>query len=182
MQGSFSSLQPEIFAGDPEDWTWSLLLMGPPWESGPMSEPPPWLPTIFFLRQVQMWRHQIVLTRSTTIRQDSFTWWFSWLFGDLMCLIWTQPTPTDNMDSSMRGNVPDSCTDFTSTWMRCDWPCTPRECEELRWKGGNGTGETSAGNNFINSTVLHHNQQCTGAVYMQQAHTTMHPTLEESKN
>lgn len=38
--------------------------------------------------------------------------------------------PTDNMDSSISGKVPDSCTDFTSTWIRRDCPC-PNEPFEM---------------------------------------------------
>lgn len=44
--------------------------------------------------------------------------------------------PTDNIDSSISGKVPDSCTDLTSTWIRRDCPCPKEQFEMLG--GGEG--------------------------------------------
>lgn len=39
--------------------------------------------------------------------------------------------PIDNINSSISGKVPDSCTDLTSTWIRRDCPCPKEQFERL---------------------------------------------------
>lgn len=58
-----------------------------------------------------------------TSQAQTLTWKVSCVLGDLSALTFTHPIPTDNIHSSIRGNVPDSCTVFTSTWTRRDCPC-----------------------------------------------------------
>lgn len=59
------------------------------------------------------------------VHQQKLTWKVSCILGDLGALTFTHPMPTDNIHSSISGKVPDSCTDFTSTWTRRDCPCIP---------------------------------------------------------
>lgn len=60
------------------------------------------------------------------------TWTVSWVFGDRGALTFTHPMPTDRIRSSISGRVPDSCTDFTSTWTRRDCPCTTHNFKFLK--------------------------------------------------
>lgn len=60
------------------------------------------------------------------------TWTVSCVFGDRGALTLTHPMPTDRIRSSIRGRVPDSCTDFTSTWTRRDCPCTTHNFKFLK--------------------------------------------------
>lgn len=58
-----------------------------------------------------------------TEKAQKLTWKVSCVLGDLSALTFAHPMPTDNTHSSIRGKVPDSCTDFTSTWTLRDCPC-----------------------------------------------------------
>lgn len=81
-------------------------------------------------RSQRLWL-AVCLSKSTEQAQK-LTWLVSWILGDLSGLTFTHPMPTDNMHSSISGKVPDSCTDFTSTWTRRDCPCSTERFDNTR--------------------------------------------------
>lgn len=65
------------------------------------------------------WMHK----KKKKSKHGFFTLWVSMLLPDRVWWTSTLPTETLSTDSVIRGMVPESWTERTSTWTRLDWPC-----------------------------------------------------------